>query len=166
MKNILFFITILCLSTNVLAQKCDVGTDPFTKAKSVRFNYQNRTITYELKDSVITFGYTFIIGGELKMIVQANSSISFLLENGKTLEKKSIRDCVPASAISGNMVITSYPYEMQLTKEDIDLFAESRPVLVRLPDGQGKEIDVKFTGFNKVLSKKIYEGARCIKENL
>jgi len=159
----------ICLLSPALAQKCKIGTDPFSNERTVTFDFMYKTIYYEFKGNAVRMEMKFTYNGALKVIVPAGAEVQYKFENGDMLKLTTIADAAPKTTASASQYSASfysdYTYAFNLTREEVEKLAASKVILIRYPDTQGGTLDFKPKGFDKKLIDVLYKGANCIKEN-
>lgn len=167
MKTIIISLVVLTLSSiSAYSQKCNTSTDPFTNEKIVTFNFNKKTIFYELKNDTVRFEMKFRYKGEKNVILEKGVSLFYKLENGKSIELKSVNDSSPSSYIYANQVVTSYSIIFNVSKEDIKEITNSNITVMRFPNVDGGHVDKVSKGSGKRTFKIIKNGAQCMLNNL
>ncbi len=182
-KNITLVLFILSSITSY-SQKCKTDRDPFTNDKITSFNFNNKTVYFEIKNDTITFDITFNYWGEREHIFDRNTEVLLKLENSSKVELRTVKKSKPKiesitssngffSGLGGGMTtsssenFTAYSFVFNLTETELKNLAESEIDIIRIPDtDEGEFIDLKAKGRTKKKIKAINKGASCINENL
>lgn len=177
-KFIIILLTFCAL--NSYSQKCKASNDPFTNEVIVSFDYNRKTVFYELKNDVIRFEVIFNYSGDRNYIFGKNLDFYFKLENGKSIVLKSVNESHPTveqfnstiySPMQGGVVssksFTAYSFTFNLTKKEVLDFSNSKITIIRVPETGGEGfIDIKAKGRTKNKTKAIKKGATCVLEHI
>jgi len=185
-KNIFTFIFIITFSIQAFSQKCENTIDPFTNEQVISFDFNQKSVYFEIKEEKIVFEVIFSYWGERDYEFMEGTELLFKLENGTKLELKTIRKSSPkienVTSSSASVLFprfgaggtssttenfTSYSFTFTLTPEEIIKLAESQIEIIRIPetDNEGY-VDLEAKGKTKRKVKAINKGAICLSENL
>ncbi|MBU2949435.1 hypothetical protein KO493_01855 [Tamlana agarivorans] len=181
LKKYLLLFSFAVITSTCLSQKCKNETDPFTSVNKTFFNYEFKTVYFEIVDEAVAFEITFSYIGERNFEFNENSEVLFKLENGTILNLKTNRKAIPKlelisyasnsfGAFGGMSMTTSrsqnystYSFSFLLSKRELNQLAESKIELIRIPDtDEGKFHDLEPKGETKKKIKAIKKGASCI----
>jgi len=177
------------MSFKIYSQKCKNDKDPFTNEEITSFDYNRKTVYFEVKNEKILFDIVFNYWGERKYEFEKGTEISIKLENGSKFNLKTFKKSSPKienvtsrsssgffqgfPGFGGGMTtsssenFTAYSFVFTLTKAELKKLAESEIDIIRIPDtDEGKFIDLKAKGRTKKKIKAIKKGATCINENI
>ncbi|RXQ87176.1 hypothetical protein EO244_16675 [Ancylomarina salipaludis] len=167
MKTIIISLIVLALSSiSAYSQKCEISKDPFTNEQIVTFNFNKRTILYELKNDTVRFEMKFRYKGEKNVLMAKGASLLYKLENEKSIKLKSVNDSYPNSYVYANQVGTAYSLVFNVPREDLEEIANSIITVMRFPDTNGGYVDLVSKGSGKRTFKIIKKGAQCMLDNL
>ncbi|MFX0558644.1 hypothetical protein ACOCEA_17715 [Maribacter sp. CXY002] len=178
-RKTLIFITLILFSSNSFSQKCVDETDPFTNERKISFDYNFKTVYFQVIDKKIEFEITFSYRGERGTEFKEGTEILFKLENGNILNLKTTRKSISkieqinytsntfgygmGMSMSNSQNYSTYSFAFTLLKTQLDQFSESKIVLIRVPDtDEGKFYDLEDKGETKKKIKAIKKGATCM----
>lgn len=158
-------------TSSLLAQKCEVKSDPVTGDRVVQFMNKQQTLRYKYEGGeTIDFFTTFIYSGEHNIAFPAGTEVIMKLEDGLIITLKSALEATPRTEVTasqyGASIRTFYTFNFLLSKEQVNQIASAKLVFLRYPNTDGGTIDLDIKGFGKIYAKKINSGAECMSENL
>lgn len=166
MKKILLlslFALSLIGATNIYAQKCETGKDPFTGEVTKIYKYKDNSLIFENKSGNITLTIVNGLDGERNVIIPEGSEVQIKLVNGDILKLKTINDAPPKSQVVGYAVITYYTYTFSVDQATLQKLADNMIVLYRFPTDNGSFFDWKVKGGRIAkYTKSIQKGAKCM----
>ncbi|MFI0430678.1 hypothetical protein [Mariniflexile sp. HMF6888] len=182
-KKTLLFITLILISLNSFSQRCVDETDPFTNEKKISFDYNYKTVYFQVIDKKIEFEIIFSYRGERNTEFKEGTEILFKLENGNILNLKTIRKSIPkielinyssnpfgygmGMSMSKSQNFSTYSFAFSLSKTQLNQFSESEIELIRVPDtDEGKSYDLEAKGETKKKIKAIKKGATCMNSSI
>ena len=182
-KNILPLLFFILLSYNNYSQKCEIQKDPFTDEEIVSFNFNAKTVYFELKNEKIFLEMVFHYWGERDHEFNEGTEVLLKLEDGNKMDLKTINTSKPkieqvksstfVPGFGGGMTtshsenFTAYSFTFSLTQNELNNLAESRIEVIRIPDtDEGKYVDLKAKRKTKKKIKAVNKGAICLSENL
>lgn len=183
-RNILLLLFFTVLSNNIYSQKCKVQKDPFTNEEFVSFDYEAKTVYFELKDDKIYFEILFHYWGDRDYAFQEGTEVQLKLEDGTKMELKTIRNSQPKieritsstgyfPGFGGGMTssssenYTAYSFAFLLSPSDLNKLAESRIEIIRIPDtDEGKYVDLEAKNRTRKKIKAVQKGAGCLRESV
>lgn len=152
------------------AQKCKETVDAISNEKKVEF-IQGRAgivgwgdVSYVAKNGVVTLTKDFIYTGAINLVAPAGSEVFFKLENGEIIKLKTNSDAGPKMYPSAYGVTTGYTFVMNVSKADLNKFAASPLVLIRIPKVNAEgfmDLDKKDR-YVKKSKDALMKGAACI----
>lgn len=149
-----------------VGQDCKVEKDPFSNAQVVTYEFGKYTV-FELKENKILLTYYFRFEGELNTTMPKGSLVSFKFESGDMVELPAIQDVNPVTQVASSGKITTiwteYFVVMEVSAEQIELFATSMMTHVKYPDMKGGFLTQDRS---KRWVKHFNEGAQCIQSNM
>jgi hypothetical protein len=181
MKN-LTIILLIFISIKAYSQKCKTDKDPFTNEVITSFDFDYKTIYFEIKNDTIRFDIKFNYWGERKHVFGEDSEILIKLEDNSTISLKTIKKAKPkiesiTSSSNGPFFpgfgsginrtssekFTAYSFTFLLNKTELNRLAESKIEIIRIPDtDEGEHVDLKAEGRTKKKIKAIKKGAICM----
>jgi hypothetical protein len=170
-KRKLLLLAIIIIASNFpcFSQKCEVSKDPITGEKLITANYKDRWVYLESKNDQIKFSLMWWFSGALNETVPKGSEVIFKLENGEIIKLNTVSDADPKRNANQVGVFSAYTYEFIIDKAQLNKFASSKSVLIRLPDVKSGSSDMtgkdQFGNLSKDYFKAIQKGSKHILTN-
>lgn len=164
--KIFFLLSMITFSG--FAGKCrhvEEKVDPFTKAKTristafYQYNFENKFMFSSINDEYFVT-YKLVEYGDVDQVFPNNGTIDIAFENGKIIQLKAKQDVAPVTGILNGTVKSYWDIKLPLTREEIETFATSHIVAIRV-----KGISVQGTNSdptNKRSQKMVALLANCI----
>ena len=140
--------------------------DPFTGAKTVSFDFKNKSVYFTLANDSARLEIKFNYLGEFNTAVSKGAEIMLKFDTGDILKLATDKAAYPVTSVSGTTIISQYTYSMPLRKEVLTQLSSGTLSMMRHPDGKGGFTDIEFKGGAKKWGKSLANGAQCLLSNL
>ena len=183
-KKILMLLLLVVFSNKIYSQRCETTNDAFTGEQMSSFDYEGKTVYFELKNDNILLEIVFNYLGERNYEFKEGTEILMKLEDGTKMELHTVRASLPRveqvtssngfyPSFGGGMTMSSssnytvYSFAFSLTKAELNNLAESKIDVIRIPDtNDGTYPDLEPKNRTKKKVKAVNKGAICLKENI
>lgn len=131
-KAITLLVICSFIASPAFSQKCKEIVDPITNEKKVVFKKEDawHWLTLESNKGVTTLSTPIYYQSVMNIAVPAGTPISFKLENGDVITLKTVSESLPKFSVG----TTGHVFTMEVSKENLQKFAASPLVLIRVPN--------------------------------